>query len=71
MHIAAAVGTPVLAIFGSTNINTTFPFTGKKIILYKQLNCSPCMKRICPLNTYDCMYQITVNDVYNAALKLL
>lgn len=71
MHIAAAVNTPVVAIFGSTNIKTTYPFTNNKIILYKKIECSPCMRRDCFKKTYDCFKQITVEDVYESVIKFV
>lgn len=62
MHVAAAVGTPVVAIFGSTNPATTRPWGEKHVIVRKKLPCSPCLKRVCPTD-HRCMNLITVDEV--------
>jgi len=65
MHAAAAVGTPVVAIFGPTRPGETAPYTQNYKIIKQDLPCAPCMKRTCPLKHHDCMKQIEVNEVYN------
>jgi heptosyltransferase-2 len=73
MHIAGAMGTPVLALFGSTDPHATSPL-GKVRIIKKELSelsCSPCLKRHCPLGTYECMERISVEEVYEAAHQFL
>ena len=62
MHIAAAVGTPVVALFGSTNPATTGPLGKEHHIVRKDVQCSPCLKRSCPEN-HACMAFITVDEV--------
>jgi heptosyltransferase-2 len=62
MHVAAAVGTPVVAIFGSTDPITTGPWGDGHRIVRKDLPCSPCLKRICPID-HQCMDLITVEEV--------
>ncbi len=62
MHVAAAVGIPVVAIFGSTDPVTTGPFGEGHVIVKKDVPCSPCLKRICPTD-HRCMTAITVDDV--------
>ena len=61
MHIAASLGVPLVALFGSTNPCVTSPYkTGK--VLYKSVSCSPCYKRVCPID-FRCMKQIEVEEV--------
>jgi heptosyltransferase-2 len=66
MHIAAAVGTPVIAIFGSTDSRRTAPWGNSHIIVQKKIRCSPCMKKICPRRHYKCLKMIEVQDVLRA-----
>lgn len=64
MHMAAALGTPLVAIFGSTSPQRTGPF-GLGLVIKKDISCSPCYKRTCPRNA-ECMTLITVEDVLAA-----
>ena len=69
MHLAAAVGTPVVALFGPTAPWRTGPYgTGHRVIKV-ELECSPCFKRRC--ETTDCMYQISVDQVLKGVQKVL
>ena len=70
MHIAAATGVPVVAIYGSSTPDFTPPLTQHKAIHYLRLDCSPCFERTCPLGHYNCLRQITPTDV-RASLKRL
>ncbi|MFH1228055.1 MAG: lipopolysaccharide heptosyltransferase II [Planctomycetota bacterium] len=70
MHVAAAVGTPVAAIFGPTDISTTGPFGYGHTIIRKEVACAPCLKRSCPTD-HKCMKLITVPDVLKACQKYL
>ncbi len=70
MHVAAAVGTPTVAIFGSSSPNWTRPFGLGHEVIYKHLECSPCFQRTCPIG-YKCLHAIPVEEVYGAALKKL
>lgn len=67
MHVAAALKTPLVAIFGSTNEIKTGPYASGTII-HKHTACSPCYLRQCPID-FRCMKSITVDDVYNAILQ--
>jgi heptosyltransferase-2 len=62
MHIAAALGTPIVALFGSTNPDITGPFrTG--VVVQKPVECSPCYQRTCPID-FRCMKKIEEQEVY-------
>jgi heptosyltransferase-2 len=58
MHVAAAVGTTVHGIYGSTSERYTPPLTEKKTIHNLHLDCSPCFKRECPLGHTDCQNKL-------------
>ena len=69
MHMAAAVGIPVIALFGPTAPWRTGPFGSEHKILRSGLNCSPCFRRQC--STTDCMKQISVEQVMDAVNSIL
>lgn len=71
MHIAAAVGRPVVALYGSITPKYTPPLTDNAEIQYLDLDCSPCWKKECPFGHYNCMQNLEVNRVYASAKKLL
>jgi heptosyltransferase-1 len=68
MHLAAAVGTPVVALFGPTAPWRTGPFGSGHQVIRVGLDCSPCFKRQCP--TIECMEEISVEQVLSGILKL-
>jgi len=70
MHLAAAAGAPVVALFGPTAPWRTGPFGEGHMILRAEIPCSPCLKRQCPRN-HECMEQITVEQVVQAAQAVL
>jgi heptosyltransferase-2 len=69
MHLAAALGVPVVAIFGPTDERVTAPL-GHHDILLEQVFCRPCMLRDCPID-HRCMKRISVDRVFNAAAARL
>lgn len=72
MHVAAAYQVPTVAIFGPTKYKETSQWKNEKsIIVRKEMECSPCMKRECPLGHHDCMKQITALEVIEAVKTLL
>jgi len=70
MHLAAAAGTPVVALFGPTAPWRTGPFGPGHKILRADIACSPCLKKQCD-REHACMAQITVDQVVQAALAVL
>ena len=67
MHVAAAFNIPTVAIFGPTKDDETSQWMNdKSIIVKKNLDCQPCMKRTCPLQHHDCMNLIKAVDVLNS-----
>lgn len=68
MHIAAAVGTPVVALFGPTAPWRTGPFGPEHQVIRVGLECSPCFKRRC--SAIQCMEQISVERVLEGVQKL-
>jgi heptosyltransferase-2 len=64
MHLAAAIGVPVAAIFGPTDDRVTAPL-GDHDVLIHQVFCRPCMLRDCPID-HRCMTGITVDAVFGA-----
>ncbi len=58
MHVAAAAGVHVQAIYGSSSPRFTPPLTDNKTIHYLDLECSPCFKRKCPLQHLNCLQGI-------------
>jgi heptosyltransferase-2 len=63
MHIAAALKTPQIAIFGSSDPAHTPPLSAKAKVLWLNLPCSPCHKRECPLGHLQCLKDILPSQV--------
>lgn len=73
IHIAAAVGIPVLGIFGPTNAIATGPYgnSGHRV-MNAEISCRPCGKRSChQVSQKECLTAITVDDVVASARMLL
>ena len=72
MHIAATFQIPTVAIFGPTKDKETSQWMNKKsIIVKKNLNCQPCMKRTCPLQHHNCMNLVKAIDVLKAVNSII
>ncbi|MBS0604891.1 MAG: lipopolysaccharide heptosyltransferase II [Verrucomicrobia bacterium] len=69
MHIADALGTPIVALFGSTSEIVTGPYRSGTLI-HKHVECSPCYQRTCPID-FRCMKRIEADEVYEAIIKIL
>jgi heptosyltransferase-2 len=69
MHMACALDTKVVALFGSTEDQLTGPFKNA-IVIRKRVSCSPCFKRTCPID-FRCMTEISVDEVVSALLESL
>ena len=71
MHVAAAFKVSTVAIFGPTKDNETSQWMNEKsVIVKKNLDCQPCMKRTCPLQHHNCMKLIKAIDVIDAVYKI-
>lgn len=69
MHIAAALMTPVVALFGSTSEAVTGPYQ-RGVVIHKHVACSPCYRRTCPID-FRCMKEIGVEEVYAQVVRLM
>ena len=71
LHVAAAVGTPTVALFGPTDPRRHLPpqFSGR--VLRRPVWCSPCYSRWCRTITHACLEEISVNEVVRAVLELI
>lgn len=68
MHLATALGVPVVAVFGSTEPRLTGPLGPGHTVLRHQVECSPCFQRECPLD-FRCMHAVTAEEAA-AALRV-
>jgi predicted lipopolysaccharide heptosyltransferase III len=71
MHMAAALGTPVVGLFGPSDPAVWGPRGGQTVVLYKGLDCRRCFHPTCRRGEESCMKQISVDEVFAAARKVL
>ena len=64
MHIAAALGRPLVAVYGPTDPRHTPPLSDLARVLWLHLDCAPCQKRECPLGHHNCMRGISADMVW-------
>ncbi len=70
MHIADALGIPIIAVFGPTDHTTTSPFASGHMVVRTSVDCSPCLLRECPID-HRCMTGVTVAQVVQAAQHVM
>ncbi len=62
-HLAAAVGTPYVSLFGPTSARRTAPYGNEHLVVEAGTACSPCYKRVCPESERTCMQRIGADTV--------
>ena len=70
MHVAAALGVPLVAVFGSTDWRETSPVGSASRVVREPAHCAPCLLRECPVD-HHCMSRVGVDRVASEALELL
>lgn len=63
MHVAAAAGVPLVAIYGSSSPGYTPPLTDRAEVIYLNVECSPCFERSCPYGHTKCLYEVKPEEV--------
>jgi heptosyltransferase II len=73
MHIAAAIGTPTMGIFGPTSPYLWAPLNGlaATVLTTTKLSCQPCQRTVCTMNDHRCMRDISATDVADIAQRVL
>jgi heptosyltransferase-2 len=70
-HIAAALGTPTVALFGPIDPRWSRNYQPDSVELRVNLDCSPCSQRVCPLGHNNCMRNLTVDQVLQGVERIL
>ena len=73
MHVSASLDKKIIALYGSSSPTYTPPLISKekREIIYKNLDCSPCFKRVCPLGHTKCLNDIKVDEIKESVTRLL
>ncbi|MEW5895705.1 MAG: GT4 family glycosyltransferase PelF [Candidatus Omnitrophota bacterium] len=72
MHLAAAVGTPFIALFGPTSAKRHLPPNRSSIVIQRKMDCAPCYNaRFCRILNHACMEDIREEEVFEAVKKLI
>ena len=73
MHIAGSVDSKIIAIYGSSSPIYTPPLISEDggQVIYRDLSCSPCFKRECPLSHLNCLRSISAKETFDIALSYL
>jgi heptosyltransferase-2 len=70
MHVAAALGVPLVAVFGPTDWRETGPVGERHRLVREPVHCSPCLLRECPID-HRCMRRVGVERVVAEARAML
>ena len=70
LHVAAAVGTPVLGIYGPTSPEKYPPLSGRSMVVWQRTLCSPCYRPRCPYGNHACMTAISAEQVMDEISRL-
>jgi heptosyltransferase-2 len=71
MHIAAALGVPTVAVFGSTEDSLTGPVGSKAASIREKTECSPCFKRECAFGHYECLTRVDAEKILAKVKELM
>ena len=63
MHVAAALGVPVIGLFGPTSPEHTPPLSESAQVVWSRPECAPCFKKQCPLSHHACMHELLPEQV--------
>ncbi len=70
MHIAVAMGVPLVSMFGASPVTGFSPYNDRSVVLKSELSCHPCYEHSCRRQDLGCMYGITVDLVLEKTLEL-
>ena len=70
MHVAGALGVPVVAVFGSTSTVFTPPLGDRSVVVERQLACRPCFARECRLGHLECLRGLPPARVFEELREL-
>jgi len=71
LHVAAAVGTRVIGLYGSVSTERSRPIGEGHVVLKKEMWCLPCEEKVCPLGTTQCMKDLTPEEVFGEVRKAI
>lgn len=71
MHIAVAMKTPLVSMFGASPVTGFYPYNDTSIVLKSEIPCHPCYEHSCRYNTLECMKKISVDEVLSNLMSLL
>ncbi|HZZ89614.1 MAG TPA: lipopolysaccharide heptosyltransferase II, partial [Caulobacteraceae bacterium] len=71
MHVAAALDRPLIGLYGATSPDFTPPLSDNAAVLFEELPCRPCGKRVCPLGHMKCLNELSPDRVFDTLARLL